>query len=183
MRSARSSVDGATVATIVLVAGFACWLAITWHCADLFRAMMGLSVRTAANAVDPSALGSAGLSQQRTLFLSAAYLSFLLVLAVWRWFPRFERDAADGSRVRSLRWATLVVASLAVVTATAPRRLVWEHFEIVAFENRPAFVIGSSSDELLLYYPYSDAPRHRRVRRDAPALQRTGAQARLFDRL
>ena len=84
--------------------------------------------------------------------------------------------------MRLLRWATVVVIALVIATATVPWRLVWERFEVVSFDNRPAFVIGSSSDELLLYSPYDDAPKHRRVRRDAPTLQRTGAQARLFER-
>jgi hypothetical protein len=177
---ADGAADGATVATVVLAAGFSCWLALTWYCADLFRAMIGLTVQTAAP-VDPSALGSAGNAMQRTLFLSAACLSFLLALAVWRWFPKLERTASDPSRVRSLQAATIVVASLAVVIAAAPRRLVWERFEVVKFENRSAFVIGTSSDELLLYYPYTEGPKQRRVRRDIPSLQRNVTQARLFD--
>jgi hypothetical protein len=59
---------------------------------------------------------------------------------------------------------------------------VWEDFEVVAFDNRDAFVIGSNDDELLLYYPYALDSKHRRVRKDAPTLVRTGAQGRLFDR-
>ena len=93
-----------------------------------------------------------------------------------------EQHAADPDRVRLLKWATVVVIALVVATAAAPRRFVWDNFEVVTFDNRPAFVIGSSNDELLLYYPYSDGSKHRRVRKDAPTLQRTGAQARLFDR-
>jgi hypothetical protein len=98
------------------------------------------------------------------------------------WFPRLERSTSDADRVRLLKWATVVVIALVIVSCTVSRRLVWERFEVVSFDNRPAFVISSSSDELLLYYPYDDTPKHRRVRRDAPALQRTGAQARLFER-
>jgi hypothetical protein len=75
-----------------------------------------------------------------------------------------------------------VIISLVVAAATGPRRVVWEYFEVVAFDNQRAFVIGSNSDELLLYYPYADESKHRRVRKDAPTLVRTGAQARIFDR-
>jgi hypothetical protein len=130
---------------------------------------------------DLSVLGSPGRALQRQLYVSSAYLSFFLALAVWRWFPTFEQDATDASRVRLLKWATIAVAFLVVITGTAPWRLAWDHFEVVAFEDRPAFVIASNTDELLLYYPYSDAPKHRRVPKNAPTLQRTGAQARLFD--
>jgi hypothetical protein len=181
MHSVKSTADGATVATLVLVTGIAGWLAIVWHCADIFSAIGALSAPTPVTA-ELSVLGSPGRSLQRTLYVSSAYLSFLLALAIWRWFPTFEQYAADASRVRLLKWATVVVALLVVVTGTASWRLAWERFEVVAFEKRPAFVIGNNSDELLLYYPYGDAPKHRRVRKDAPTLQRTGAQARLFDR-
>lgn len=182
IRSVRTPADGATVATLVIVAGFASWAAIVWRCWDIFMKMQALSVATPATSVDPSVFGDAGRSLQRTLFLSAAYLSFLLALAIWRWFPRFERAAADAAGVRLLKWATVAVLALVVVTAIAPRRLIWEQFEVVMFENHSAFVIGSNADELLLYYPYGDGLKHRRVRKDAQALQRTGAQARLFDR-
>ena len=113
--------------------------------------------------------------------LAAALLPFL-VLAIWRWFPSFEQGAADADRVRLLKWAAIVVTSLVIATGTAPWRLVWEQFEVVTFENRSAFVIGSSSDELLLYYPYAGDSKHRRVPRDAPALVRGRAQAKLFAR-
>jgi hypothetical protein len=180
MRWVKSSADGATVATFVLAAGIAGWIAIVWHCWEIFNAIGTLSGPTPVSA-ELSVLGSPGRALQRQLYVSSAYLSFFLALAIWRWFPRLERDASDASRVRLLKWATIAVASLVVVTGTAPWRLAWDNFEVVAFDSRPAFVIGSSSDELLLYYPYSDAPRHRRVHKDAPNLQRTGALARLFD--
>ena len=182
VRPARRAVDGATVATLVIFVALACWVAIVWHCVDIFKAMQGLSIATPATSVDPSVFGPEGRSVQRTLFLSAAYLSFLLALAIWRWFPRFERAAADAASVRLLKWAAVAVMALVVVTAIAPRRLVWEQFEVVSFENTRAVVIGSNTDELLLYYPYGDGLKHRRVRKDAVALQRTGALARLFDR-
>jgi hypothetical protein len=85
-------------------------------------------------------------------------------------------------RVRLLKWGAIAVTALVIASGNSTRRLVWEDFEVVSFDNRTAFVIGSSDDELLLYYPYADASKHRRVRKDAPTLIRTGAQARLFDR-
>ena len=182
IRSSRSSADGATVATFVLLAGLGCWLAISWRYADVFSALRALMTGASMSATELSLLGSAGRSLHRTHFVSSAYLSFILALAVWRWFPRFEQEAADPDRVRLLKWATIVVISLVIVTGTFQWRVMWERFEVVSFDNQPAFVIGSSSDELLLYNPYADARKHRRVRKDASGLQRTGAQARLFDR-
>lgn len=182
IRVSNSSADGATVATFVLLAGLAAWVAISWQYAQVFGILQALMTRAPVTAGELALLGSAGQPLHRSHFVSSAYLSFLLALAIWRWYPRFEQGAADRDRVRMLKWATVVVTALVLLTDTFPRRVVWEPFEAVTFDNQPAFVIASSSDELLLYYPYADTSKHRRVRKDAPALVRTGAQARLFDR-
>jgi hypothetical protein len=84
--------------------------------------------------------------------------------------------------VRLLKWAAIAVTALVIASGNFTRRLVWEDFRVVSFDNRHAFVIGSSDDELLLYSPYALDSKHRRVRKDAPTLVRTGAQGRLFDR-
>jgi hypothetical protein len=181
IRILRSTADGATVATCVLVTGMAGWLAIFSRYAEILRVLQSLMTGTPASVAELSLLGSAGQSLHRSHFVSSAFLSFFLGLALWRWFPRFEQDATDADRVRLLKWATVVVTSLVIATGTFHWRVVWERFEAVTFDNHAAFVIGSSNDELLLYYPYADASKHRRVRKDAPQLVRTGAQARLFD--
>ena len=182
IRATRAGADGATVATFVVVAGFLCWVAIVWHYRDVFSVMVDLTVGPQPGAAELALLGADAQVMHRTHYVSCAYLSFLLVLAIWRWFPWFEQGAADADRVRLLKWAAIAVTSLVIATGTAPWRLVWEQFEVVAFENRSAFVIGSSNDELLLYYPYAEDSKHRRVRRDAPALVRGRAQAKLFAR-
>ena len=181
VRVSGKPADGATVATFVLVAALGCWLTLSWLYGDVFNAMVNITNR-ALTPDELSVLGPARQSLHRAHYLYSAYLSLLLSVVVWWWFPRLERNTADAERVRMLKWATVVVTALVIATATLPWRLVWERFEVVSFENRSAFVIGSSNDELLLYSPYDDAPKHRRVRRDAPTLQRTGAQARLFER-
>ena len=173
--------DGATIAILVPLTGFACWLAISWQYEQVVLALYHFMLKAPISDAELSILGSAGRLLHRNHFLSSAYLSFLLGLAVWRWFPRLEHNATDPDRVRLLKWATVVVIALVIATATASRRLVWEEYELVTFDNRPSFVIGSSSDELLLYHPYSDPPKHRRVRRDAPTLHRTGSLSILFD--
>jgi serine/threonine-protein kinase len=176
-----NSPDGATMATLLLAAGFGGWVAITWQYGDVFSALQGLTTSAQMSPGELSLLGPAGQPLHRAHYLYSASLSLILGIAVFRWFPRFEQNTADADRVRLMKWATVVVIALVLASATAPRRVVWEYFEVVTFDNRPAFVIASGSDELLLYYPYGDASKHRRVRRDAPALHRTGAQARLFD--
>jgi hypothetical protein len=174
------SLDGETLGAIVLLSGTGCWIAISWACWSLFAALDHLSAAI-DGPVDVSALSSGAISLHRAHSTYSAYLSFLLVLAVWKWFPRFEKRSADPSRVRLLRWATVVVAFMVVVTAVAPRRFIWDTFELVIFENQRAFVIGASHDELLLYSPQGDERRRWRVPRNTAALQRTGTTARLFD--
>jgi hypothetical protein len=181
IRASRKPADGATVATFVLAAAAGCWLVISWQYADVFNAMGRLATQVLT--VDElSTMGPAKQSLHRAHYLYSAYLTLLLSVVVWWWFPRLEQNTSDPDRVRLLKWATVVVIALVIASAALPWRLVWERFEVVTFENRSAFVIGSNSDELLLYYPYDAAPKHRRVRRDARTLQRTGAQAKLFDR-
>ncbi len=175
------AIDSETAATLVFLAGAVSWVAITMWCSSIFAALESLRVG-AATATDLSVLSSTGRPLHLILSNYSAYLSFFLGWALWRWFPTFEKNASDRARVRLLKWATLAVAFLAVATATMPRRFLWENFEVVRFEKQPSFVIGSSGDELLLYYPYNDTLKHRRVRRTAPELERTGARARIFDR-
>ena len=181
VRAFRKPADGATVATIVLVVALGCWLTLCWWYLEVFNAMASLGIRALSDD-ELSALGPSRGSLHRAHYLYSTYLSLLLSVVVWWWFPRLERSTSDADRVRLLKWATVVVIALVIASCTVTRRLVWERFEVASFDNRPAFVISSSSDELLLYYPYGDTPKHRRVRKDAPALQRTGAQARLFER-
>jgi serine/threonine-protein kinase len=182
LRASRSSSDGVTVATLVVVGGLSCWVAISWAYAEVFGVIGSLMSDAPASAAELALLGRAGQVLHRTHYLSSAYLSFLLALAIWRWFPWFEQDTADAPRVRLLKWAAIAVTALVIASGNSTRRLVWEDFEVVAFDNQRAFVIGSNSEELLLYYPYAAAQKHRRVRRDATTLVRTGAQARLFER-
>jgi hypothetical protein len=66
--------------------------------------------------------------------------------------------------------------------AVVPRRVVWESYAVVAFDSRPAVVIGTTRDELLLYAP-DEAGRPRiRVRRDDPKARFIGETRALFDR-
>jgi hypothetical protein len=176
-----ASLDPATLATIVFLSGVGGWLMITWPSWGLFTALETLRVGPSASAADLSVLGSAGHSLHRAHANYSACLSFVLGLAAWRWFPSMEKRADDASRVRVLKWATAGVAFMVVAMAIAPRRLIWDKFEVVAFESQPAFVIGSSNEELLLYSPQGDGQKQWRVRKDAATLRRTGTSAKIFD--
>jgi hypothetical protein len=105
----------------------------------------------------------------------------LVAFLAWKWFPRLENRAADTSRVRLLRWAAVVVALVIVAMAVLPRRFIWEKFELVVFDDQPALVIGSNSEEFLLYSADGDERKRWRVPRNAATLQRTGQVTGIFD--
>jgi hypothetical protein len=107
-------------------------------------------------------------------------LAFLLGLAVWRWLPRLERRATDPARLRTLKWAIVAVAVLILMLEVVVRPFLWDVREVVSFENRPASVIGSSGDELLLYAARAGERRQYRIRTDAPGLQRNLGSRAIF---
>jgi len=111
---------------------------------------------------------------------AAALLSFLMGFAAWKWFPALEQRAPLVGTLRALRWATVGVALLMVVIAVIPRRLVWDDFEVVQYENRRSFVLASRGDQLLLYLSDSHGQPLRRVSGAASSLVRTGARQPLF---
>jgi hypothetical protein len=113
--------------------------------------------------------------------LWSAILSFALGLAAWLWFPRLEKRASEPVRIRTLKWAALVVAFLVIAVDAGPRPIIWDAREIVLFQNQPAFVIGTSNEELLLYKPAPGERKSLRVRKDAPGLRRNVASRALFD--
>jgi hypothetical protein len=153
---------------------------ITWAFFDLFVALDAVRAPSQAP-VDISILGPASHGIHRAHGTYSAYLSFALGFAAIRWFPRLERSARDPSAVRLLKWATVIVAFATIAAAAFPRRLVWDSFDLVVFENRPALVIGRSGEELLLYDPGTAERSHSRVRADAPGLERTGQTRKLFE--
>lgn len=174
------SLNPSTLAAGVFFSGVASLVALTWTFRPLFDALGALFV-SSIHPVQLSILSSAARPLHRAHANYSAVVSFLLGLAAWRWFPRLEKKVQDASRVRFLKWATLAVAFLVIALEVFPRRIVWERFEVVLFENRPAFVLGSSTDELFLYAPRGNETMRGRVRKNAATLQRTGKTALIFD--
>jgi hypothetical protein len=97
----------------------------------------------------------------------------LLGLAVWRWFPRLEKQSA-APIARLMKWATLAVVLIVIAWDVMPRRILWETHRVVEFDQRTRFVIASTGDEpddeLLLYMPDEPASPSVRVRRNTPGL-------------
>jgi tRNA A-37 threonylcarbamoyl transferase component Bud32 len=173
-------VDPTVPAAVVVAVGAAGFLALIWQFYGVYYAATALAIDPRPEALDLSILGWPGRDLHRDHAMVCVGLSFLLGWAAWRWFPRLEKRAADPERVRKLRWAALVVALLLVAEETATRPLLWDRREIVSFENQLAFVIGTRSDELLLYTPAKGERKWLRVRVDAPGLRRNVGARALF---
>jgi Protein kinase domain len=170
------------LATTIFLLSSASTVVITWLYFDLFDALIALHAAPIATPVDVSILTPASGQTHFWHTAFSAYLSFILLFAAWHWFPRLERRSEDASTIKLMKWATVAVAVLVVIMAVLPRRLLWDNFEEVVFENRPSLVIATNSEELLLFATDSPEWTRRRIRRDAPDLLRTGITRRLFER-
>jgi hypothetical protein len=179
--SLSERLDPATLAGSVVCFGVAGLAALTLSFYGVYYALTALGLDQRPDLLDLSILGPAGRPVHRTHAVWSAILSFILGLAAWLWFPRLEKRASDPSRVRTLKWAALIVAFLVIALEAVPRPIIWDLREVVLFENQPAFVIGTSNEELLLYKPAPGERKSLRVRKDAAELRRNVASRSLFD--
>ena len=173
--------DPTLVASLIVAIGVAGLGGLIWSFYGVYYALEALALDPNPGALDLSILGPEGRQLHRYHSMGSSALSFFLGLAVFRWFPRLERRAADPGRVRRLKWTALVVATVVVVAEAGTRPFLWDDREVVTFENRRTFVIGSNGTELLLYSPEKGERRYVRVRLDAPGLQRNVAARALFE--
>jgi len=170
----------ATAAAIVL-AGVTAWIVVnTVVFADYFGALYAV-MDDPTTSRNLSILGTAGHSTHLNHFYLSFYSSMLLVLAAWRWFPALERRATSTGVVRALRWAAVAVAFTFLAWTVLPRRIVWDRFPVVEFDNRSGLVIGTAGEEVLVYTPDEPGRPRYRVRQNAPGLQRTADTRLVFD--
>jgi hypothetical protein len=173
---AIDAVKPTTLAAAILFAGFVALLALLVRFYPVYQAVESVRTNT-VTAATISVLEPGGANSTHVLL--SAILSFLLGFAALRWFPRLEaRDPSPA--LQSLKWATLGVAALVVIFNVIPRRIIWDEFEVVQYENRRAVVLGVRGVELLLYVPESGPRPWRRVNDGAQGLQRDGGREKLF---
>jgi tRNA A-37 threonylcarbamoyl transferase component Bud32 len=173
------SISPLVLAAVVLTASVLAFVALTLRYYPVFLAVD--SVRT--NTVTPAAISVLAPDGTNALHGAAsAMLSFLLGFAAVKWFPRFEQRDPGAPVLRSLKWAALGIAALIVVVSLMPRRIIWDEFEVVQYENQRAFVLGSRGTELLLYVPGSPSKPLRRVDAGASGLERSGNRDKLFSK-
>jgi hypothetical protein len=167
---------------LIPLTGGVVWAAITWLHWPLFASLAALQLATLGRDTETSILGPEFRDAHLSHSNLSAWLSFGLVLAVWRWWPRAERQTDDPSHLRAMKWTTIAIAFLVVATAIAPRRIAWDRFEVVLYENRPWCVIAADSDEWLLFAADNIGTTLRRIRRDAPGVEPTSTDRALVDR-
>jgi hypothetical protein len=183
LSSLNKGLDPAVQAGLIVFAGSLAFAAFTWAFWDVYNAITALALDPRPDTLDLSVLGPEGRDIHRSHALRSSVLSFLLGLAAWFWFPRLEKRASEPSLVRTLKWAAIVLAFLVILIEAFPRPFIWDAREVVLLKNQPAFVIGSSDDELLLFKPGKGERRSERVRKDSPDLRRNVTQRALFDAL
>jgi tRNA A-37 threonylcarbamoyl transferase component Bud32 len=175
---AIEAIKPVTLGATILIAGTAAFLALTIRFYPVYQAVESVRTNSMTSAT-VSLLEPGGANTNHGLL--SAFLSFLLGFAALHWFPRFE--ARDPSPVlRSLKWATLGLAALVVIFNVIPRRIIWDEFEVVQYENQRAVVLGTRGNELLLYVPESRARPWRRVNAGTPGLERGGTREKLFSK-
>jgi Protein kinase domain len=174
----RASLDPTAIAVTILLLSMGCSYAVIHTHYAIFATLADLHQAPATASVDGIDFASRNAHLDYSYY--SAYLTFMLVLAAFRWLPRLERCCDDPSTVRLTRWATIAVAVMVIAMATLPRRFLFERFEVVRFGNQPAVVIASNGEELLLYDPTRRVSS--RVRKSAPDLQRTGMTRLIFER-
>jgi len=173
--------DPVMTAMAIVVASVAWWFTLNLILfGTLYNTLLELWSNPSTTA-DLTILSSVERSMHTNHYLASAYSSMLIGLIVWRWFPSLEARATMASTIRLWKWGAVAVALAFVAWAGAPRRLVLERYPVAEFDNRPGLVIGSAGNEVLFYAPNEPGRPRRRVRGDAPGLQRTGETRFLFD--
>lgn len=183
VRRQASSMSASTVARVsagVCLLAVIAWLALVWTHWTMFETLFGLPKDRAG--VSTGTLGPEFRDVNSSYGVLTAWLTFGLLSAALYVFPALARQRADRASLRPFVWIAITVAALAVGSTAVTRRLAWDRFEQVLYENRSAFVIGSSDVDLLLYSPSQPELGTVRVSRGDAALVRTGRTGRLVDR-
>ena len=155
------------------------WTAVIITHWSLFDTVFGLQSGTAG--LTTPALSPAFKAVHTSYTEKASWLTAVLAFAALYVFPSLDRQRPGRSTLRAFEWTAVILAILMMCSATAPRRLAWDSFSRVLYENQPMFVIGSRGDELLLYSPSRPQTGNLRVRVGDGALAQTNKNGLLVD--
>jgi hypothetical protein len=182
-RQRLESVRPTSLALLIPVCVAICWLASSWWYWSIFDTLWALQNGTAAAGTDGAVLDPSLYTQHKIYSQLLATLTFVLVFAIWRWWPWLERRADDLASVRRMKWVSVALIVALIISAVAPRRVYWDKLEIVLYKKEPALVIGSKGDELLLLPVAHPGETVRpRARRYTPDVETTGKRQSLVGR-
>lgn len=158
------------------VCGWGWLIATHW---TMFDTLFGLQLGTAG--VSTGVLGPEFRAVNFSYGNLAGRLTFVLIGLAAYVFPALERQRRDRVGVRLFSWMAAAVVVLILCSAIATRRLAWDRFREVSYDNRRSYVIASKDDDLLLYSPSHPQAGSIRVRRGDARLVETETAGLLVD--
>jgi len=167
------SMPATTLATLIPMVAAVCWaVAVWWHWGIVTTAG---AVHLGVPATPPRIPLLDG-EFKRLLYSYgefAVFLSFLVGFAIWRWWPSLERRSTDPGTVRRMKYMSIALVAVVIISAVAPRRFAMEKFPVVMYKNRQSYVIASKGADLLLYVGDSIDTVRPIVRRGSPDVVET----------
>ena len=118
------SVRPTLLALLVPVGVAICWLASTWWYWSIFDTLWALQNGTAITGNNGAVLDPSLYTKHKIYSELLAVLTFVLVFAIWRWWPWLERRADDLASVRRMKWVSIALILALIISAVAPRRVV-----------------------------------------------------------
>jgi hypothetical protein len=164
------SVPAATLATLIAVAAGLSWLGITMINWSLFEVIFALQGDSPPDAPELATWGPEFYRAYIRHSNWSALLTVALAFAALRWLPHLEKQGDDPQTVRRMKWTTITIAAVVVVSAVTPRRMALDHFPEATVQGRPALVLGTNGGEVLLYATDKQQPVRQRMRLDTPGL-------------
>jgi len=140
-----------TVATLIPMLGTVWWVIEAWRHWLIVTSLGAIHLGQPLNPPKVPILDGAFADHQYGYSQFATVLSFIVLFAVWRWWPSLERRAADVGAVRRMKYASLVLVGAVMISAVMPRRFAMERFPVVLYKKQQSYVIATRGPELLLY--------------------------------
>jgi len=151
--------------------------AIVWGFSDVILACLTRVGQAPIEQLAPLQEGQTGRAFLYRLTLNGLALGVVATMVRLR-----QLRARQRARPSLWMFAPLAgILAVILVMSQAPYRLIWQNkSERIAFSGERCYVLGESSSEVLIYCPDKAPSRNRVVRRDDPAIRRSGIVEGIF---